>query len=90
MIDKVRYNMISLQDDSIKFLYLLQLPNKSYNLQDGLVKNMYISTKKGTHEASKKALGEKLGEKTKGYETFLWNEDRAHVIQRKKQYMVAN
>ena len=77
-----QYNIDSLKDESVSFLYKLRLAQKLDENTDGTAEEIYETLKNKIHEAALEALGTK--EKT-NYNNPWWSDDLTELIEEKKK-----
>lgn len=82
--ETVRYNIESLREDSIRFLYQIRLANKIQAFQEQNAEEMYEQVKRNIHSAAKEALGEK---DTRGRKQPEWWTKELEVIVRQKKVL---
>jgi len=84
-VETIKYNLMSLRDDSTKFLFQLRLAAKLPRVTEDSPENMYESIKACIHEAAGEALGEEKLYRTKYTTTPWWNQHLEDVTKDKKE-----
>lgn len=81
----IKYNLDSLRQDSVKFLYKLRLANKLQLIQTGNLnpEDIYQHTKRCIHEAASESLG--CVENTKKQNSEWWSEELGELVENKKR-----